>query len=227
MPFFSRSEVWHWGHEACYNLDLVICPSSAPVDFRPCARRLSRLRGFTLTEVMVVVFMIAVLAAVAAPSFIKVMRDTSLSRLNMQFAEIYRKAYIESAEQSTYLVRWTGGNTPQIELVKATLDTPFPTLVSPRRCNAIDWTDPAHLRQVLTIRTTSIPQYASVGYLTNTNEEKPKADVCYSQRRAYVRYDEGVFTDMPGAGRIYVKNLQSNVMRRVLIPSYGLPRLIQ
>jgi hypothetical protein len=67
----------------------------------------------------------------------------------------------------------------------------------------------------------------TVGYLTNTNVEKPKADVCYSQRRAFVRYDNGVFDDMQGAGRVYVKNVQSNMTRRVLIPSFGLPRLIQ
>jgi prepilin-type N-terminal cleavage/methylation domain-containing protein len=185
------------------------------------------LRGFTLTEVMVVIFMIAVLAAVASPSFVKVMRDTSLSRMNMHIAEVYRKAYVESAEQSTYLVRWSGGSAPKIELVKSTLDSQFPSLVSPRRCNAIDWTDPAHVRQTIYFTSTLIPQYASLGYLTNNNEEKPKSDVCYSQRRAFVRYDDGAFADMPGAGRIYVKNLQTNVLRRVLIPSFGLPRMIQ
>lgn len=173
------------------------------------------------------IFMIAILAVVASPSFIKVMRDTGLSRMNMQIAEVYRKAYIESAEQSTYMVRWTGGTTPRIELVKATLDTALPTLVSPRRCNAIDWTDPAHTRQTLNFRGDLIPKYATVGYLTNTNTEKPKADVCYAQRRAFVRYDENAFSDMPGAGRVYVKNMQSNMIRRVLIPSFGLPRLIQ
>jgi len=176
---------------------------------------------------MVVIFMIALLAAVASPSFIKVMRDTSMNRLNMQIAEVYRKAYIESAAQSTYLVRWTGGTTPNIQLVKATLDTATPTLVSPRRCNAIDWTDAAHTRQTLFFKTDMIPQFATVGYLTNTNVERPKADVCYSQRRAFVRYDDGAFTDMPGAARVYVKNMQSNIVRRVLIPSFGLPRLIQ
>jgi prepilin-type N-terminal cleavage/methylation domain-containing protein len=207
----------------------VTCPSSAQANFRRLATRAASrdLRGFTLTEVMVVIFMIALLAAVASPSFVKVWRDTSLGRLNMQIAEIYRKAYIESAEQSTYLVRWTGGDAPNIELVKATLDTPFPTLVSPRRCNAIDWTDPAHIRQTLFFNHSAIPQFASVGYVTNTNEEVYTADVCYSQRRAFVRYDNGAFTEMPGAGRVYVKNLQSNMIRRVLIPAFGLPRLIQ
>jgi prepilin-type N-terminal cleavage/methylation domain-containing protein len=185
------------------------------------------LRGFTLTEIVVVIFMIAILAVVASPSFIKVMRDSGLSRMTMQVAEVYRKAYIESAEQSTYMVRWTGGAAPSIELVKATLDTPVPTLVSPRRCNAIDWTDPAHTHQTLTFSADLIPKYATVGYLTNDNVEKTKADICYSQRRAFVRYDEGTFAEMPSAGRVYVKNLQSNMMRRVLIPSFGLPRLIQ
>ena len=207
----------------------MTCIFSAQTDFDRRKRCVTRrdLRGFTLTEIMVVIFMIAVLAAVASPSFIKVMRDSNLGRLNMQIAEVYRKAYIESAEQSTFLVRWTGGNSPNIELVKATLDTPTPTLVAPRRCNAIDWTDPAHTHQNVIIRSDLIPKYGTVGYLTNTNVEKTKADVCYSQRRAFVRYDNGTFTEMQGAGRVYVKNVQSNITRRVLIPSFGLPRLIQ
>lgn len=207
----------------------MTCTLSAPTTFRRRARCGTRrdLRGFTLTEVMVVIFMIAILAVVASPSFLKVMRDTSLSRLSMQIAEIYRRAYIESAEQSTVMVRWTGGAAPQIQLVRATLDTEFPTLVSPRRCNAIDWTDPAHIRQNLIFKADVIPQHATVGYLTNDNVEKPTADICYSQRRAFVRYDEGTFSELPSAGRVYVKNVQSNKLRRVLIPSFGLPRLIQ
>jgi len=229
IAVFKRSKAWRSRHEACYHRFLVTCPLSAPTNFKRKSRcnQHSDSRGFTLTEVIVVIFMIALLAAVASPAFARVMRETSLSRLTMQIAEIYRKAYIESAEQSTYMVRWTGGNTPKMELVKATLDTQFPTLVSPRRCNAIDWTDAAHSRQTLYFSGSIVPQYATVGYLTNTNQEKSKADVCYSQRRAFVRYYDGTFTDMPGAGRVYVKNLQSNMMRRVLIPSFGLPRLIQ
>ena len=207
----------------------MTCLNSAPIDpveRKRCVFHRSS-RGFTLTEVLVVIFLIALLAALASPSFIRVMRDSGLSRLNMQMAEVYRKAYIESAEQSTFLVRWTGGNAPQIELVKATLDSAQPTLVSPRRCNAIDWTSPDHTRQTLRFATTSIPEFATVGFTTNTNQEKSKADVCYSHRRAFVRYDEGAFTEMPGAARVYVKNVQTNVTRRVLIPSFGLPRLIQ
>jgi prepilin-type N-terminal cleavage/methylation domain-containing protein len=184
-------------------------------------------RGFTLTEILVVIFMIAILAAVASPSFVKVMRDTNLNKLQMQIAEVYRKAYLESAEQSTYLVRWTGGNTPSMELVTATLDSDTPTLVSPRRCNAIVWTDPAHARQTVYLSKTYIPQYATVGFLNNQNEEKTKADICYSQRRAYVRYDDGVFTELPGAARLYVTNTQTTVTRKVLVPAFGLPRLAQ
>jgi prepilin-type N-terminal cleavage/methylation domain-containing protein len=184
-------------------------------------------RGFTLTEILVVIFMIAILAAVASPSFVKVMRDANLNKLQMQIAEVYRKAYLESAEQSTYLVRWTGGNAPSMELVKATLDSATPTLVSPRGCNAIVWTDPAHTRQTIFLSTAYIPQFATVGFVVNQNDQKPKADICYSRRRAYVRYDDGVFTELTGAARLYVNNTQTNVMRKVLVPSFGLPRLAQ
>ncbi len=176
---------------------------------------------------MVVVFMIAVLAAVASPAFIKVMRDSNLSRVNMQIAEVYRRAYLESAAQSTNLVRFTGGAQPRFELITSTLDTPSPTLVSPRRCNAIDWTDPAHTHRFVNFRSDLIPAVGTIRYLTNTNQEMPVADVCYAQRRAFVRFDNGVFAEMQGAARVYVKNVQSSVTRRVLIPAFGLPRLIQ
>jgi prepilin-type N-terminal cleavage/methylation domain-containing protein len=225
----SRSKGWCSRHEACYHRFLVTCLNSAPNQFDRRRHRVDRgfSRGFTLTEVMVTIFLIALLAAVASPSFINVMRDTNLSRLNMQIAEIYRKAYIESAEQATYLVRWTGGNSPSIELVKATLDTETPTLVSPRRCNAIDWTAAAHTHQTYSFASPNIPEFATLGYLVNGANEAQRADICYSQRRAFVRYDNGAFANLPGAARIYVKNMRTNVTRRVLIPSFGLPRLIQ
>ncbi len=189
------------------------------------------LRGFTLTEIMVVIFMIAVLAAVASPAFIKVMRDTKLSQVNMRIAEVYRTAYLESAAQSTNLVRYTGGNPPTFELIQSTLDTAAPTLVSPRRCAAIDWTNPAHTRQQWTfaryLTDSDGEAQGTTGFVTNNNQAVTQADVCYAQRRAFVRFGNGAFVEMQGAARISVKNVQSNVTRRVLIPSFGLPRLIQ
>lgn len=207
----------------------MIYLDSAPNHFKRLRRCVANRasRGFTLTEVLVVVFMIALLAAVASPAFINVMRDTNLSRMNMSIAEIYRRAYIESAEQSTYLVRWTGGMTPQIELVQSTLDTENPTLVSPRRCGAIDWTSTAHTRRTIRLDGSDVPTLATLGFVTNTNTEVLRADICYSQRRAFIRFDDGAFAEMQGACRIYVKNVRTNVTRRVLIPSFGLPRLIQ
>lgn len=185
-------------------------------------------RGFTLTEVIVVIFLIALLAAIASPSFVRVMRDSSMSRMNMQLAEIYRRAYIESAAQSTILVRWTGGNTPNIEYVTATLDTAQPTLVSPRRCNSITWTAPEHRKQTFRFAASFIPEFATLSFTDNTNQERQFAEICYSQRRAQIRFDGvSAFVDMPGAARLSVKNVQTNVMRRVLIPAFGLPRLIQ
>lgn len=184
-------------------------------------------RGFTLTEVIVVIFLIALLAAIASPSFVQVMRDSSMNRMNMEFAELYRRAYIESAAQSTILVRWTGGNAPSIQYITATLDTQEPTLVSPRRCNAINWDDPVHRRQTFSFASSFIPEFATVAFVDNANQERQTADVCYSQRRAQIRFNGGAFVDMPGAARLSVKNMRTNVMRRVLIPAFGLPRLIQ
>ena len=179
---------------------------------------------------MVVVFMIAMLAAVASPAFIKVMRDSNLSRINMQIAEVYRTAYLESAAQSTTLVRYvpgTNGTVHRFLLIRSTLDTATPTLVSPRRCAAIDWTDPAHTERRILFRPDVIPETGIIKFLGNNNQEITPPDVCYAQRRAFVRVNNGAFVEMQGATRISVTNLQSKVARRVLVPSFGLPRLIQ
>ena len=194
------------------------------------------LRGFTLTEIVVVIFMIAVLAAVASPAFVKVMRDSNLSRLNMQIAEVYRTAYLESAAQSTTLVRYIAGD-PTVDndtatpfgfaLITSTLDTAAPTLVSPRRCAAINWDNPANTVRLVLLRRDLVPNAGTIKFLANNNQETTPPDVCYAQRRAFVRVNNGVFTEMQGVARVAVQNTQSNVTRRVLIPAFGLPRLIQ
>ncbi|MDI1445476.1 prepilin-type N-terminal cleavage/methylation domain-containing protein [Polyangium sp. 6x1] len=185
-------------------------------------------RGFTLTEILVVIFMIALLAAVASPAFIRIMRDIGLSRLTMQLAEIYRRGYVESSERATYLVRFRkpSGNL-QIETVRAALDTPTPTLISPRGCNTINWDDPALERQTFRYAKTDKKTLVDVGFLGADNSSQEIADVCFARRTAFVRYNDGAFVQMVGATKLSVTNLGNGRVRRVLVPSFGLPRVIQ
>jgi prepilin-type N-terminal cleavage/methylation domain-containing protein len=183
-------------------------------------------RGFTLTEILVVIFMIALLAAVASPSFIKIMRDIGLSRMTMQIAEIYRRGYVDSSERATSLVRFQATGNPLFETRKATLDTPTPSLVAPRGCNAIPWNDPTIERQPYNFRSADIGEFASIGFMVDGTAQTT-VDVCFSRRRAFIRYDNGAFVPLSQAGYVAVKNLKTGLVRRVLVPTYGLPRLAQ
>lgn len=191
----------------------------------------SRARGFSLTEVLVVIFMIALLAVVASPAFTRMMRDVSLSRAAMQIAEVYRRAYVESADR-TMMLRWDGSaSAPAVlEMRKAKLDDPAApkALIPPHGCNAITWTDPARYElSTLEVRGSDMKEYASLTFLDATGAAKEKADVCFSQHRAYVRFDNGSFVEMNGVSRIQVKNLKSGGVRDVLLPASGLARVSQ
>lgn len=195
------------------------------------ARSPSRVRGFSLTEVLVVIFMIALLAVVASPAFVRMMRDVGLSRAAMQIAEVYRRAYVESADR-TMMLRWDGsdGAPVLLEMRKSKLDDPQApnALVPPHGCNAIAWTDPARYeRSELNMRGSDSKEYASLTFVDAAGNPKEKADVCFSQHRAYVRFDDGAFVAMNGVSRIRVKNLKSGAVRDVLLPSSGLARVSQ
>jgi len=171
--------------------------------------------------------MIALLAAIASPAFIRIMRDIGLSRLTMQLAELYRRGYVESSEKATYLVRFNATNALKLETTRAALDTPQPTLVSPRSCNAIDWTNPLLERQTYVFSATDNKDFASVTFEAPGGAAKDTADICFSRRRAYIRFDDGAFVEMVGAAKLSVKNLATGRIRKMMIPSYGLPRVVQ
>lgn len=174
--------------------------------------------------------MISLLAAVASPSFVKIMRDIGLSRMTMQLAEIYRRAYVDSSERETSLVRFryqgAGLGTPLVETRRARIDTAPLTLAAPRRCNAINWDDPTIERQVYNLQWSGLGEYVDLDF-TNNGALHPMADVCFSRRHAFIRYDEGSFADMTTSARVGVKNLKTGLVRRVFIPTNGLPRLAQ
>ncbi|WP_248913990.1 pilus assembly FimT family protein [Polyangium aurulentum] len=191
----------------------------------------SRARGFSLTEVLVVILMIALLAVVASPAFVRMMRDVGLSRSAMQIAEVYRRAYVDSADRTT-LLRWDGSDSAPalLEMRKSKLDDPKApnALVPPHGCNAIAWNDPTRYeRSHLNMRGSDAKEYASFTFLDASGNAKEKADVCFSQHRAYVRFDDGAFVAMSGVSRVRVKNSKSGAVRDVLVPSSGLARVWQ
>lgn len=190
--------------------------------------------GFSLTEVLVVIFMIAVLAAVASPAFVRMMRDIGLSRATMQMAEMYRRAYVESARRTT-LVRWSAtppANGSMLEMRRMRLDdNAAPRLGSPQSCNAVNWNDPQKTQWEtageLNVRSASISDFGSFKLVDDAGTERAFADVCFYRNQAFVRYDQGPFVRTTGVLRLQVKNTQTNALREAMVPPYGLPRISQ
>jgi prepilin-type N-terminal cleavage/methylation domain-containing protein len=200
----------------------------------PSVKRLhlSRRRGFTLIEVLVVIFMIALLAAIASPAFVRMMRDISLSRLAMQFSEMYRRAYVESADHAVVL-RWdTTDPENLLEVRRGRLDLPgnaTPTLIPPHGCNTINWAlATSYERTTFKLRGSDTPDLASMTFLDPAGTTQSHAEICYTRHRAFVRYDQGApFVALDGVARIRVKNLKTTAVREVLIPPHGLSRVWQ
>jgi prepilin-type N-terminal cleavage/methylation domain-containing protein len=74
----------------------------------PLGRR--RLRGFTLIELMVVVVIIAVLAAISVPLFVGKMRERRSQQTALQIAGLYRDARMRALGRgAAVLVSFSGG----------------------------------------------------------------------------------------------------------------------
>lgn len=186
-----------------------------------------------MVEMLAVVAIVGMLAALATPSFIRQVRDNRVNRAATHVAEAYRHARMRALGRGTaVLVRWnsTGGANSKGRLETfepGTLANAFPN----PSCAGPDWATAASNRRVdfLELGNGLYDDAAVAFFREGASTSQTTADICFTPRgRTYIRNGTaGAFTALSGAARYNVTNTATpgRAARQVFVPPNGVARL--
>lgn len=191
-------------------------------------------RGYTLLELLTVVVLIGVLAAVASPSFIRLMRDRGVSRATLHLMDAYRTAQARALEREVMVVRWTSGGgpggVPRVELWEA-VSTDI--AAQPPSCAGIAWgPGSANSRLLAGMNFSPNPSNAQNTDESGATELAPPvftdpdgaaqafAEICFTGRgKTFVRYVAGdPWATLAGVPSIAMINKRTGFKRTIFIP---------
>lgn len=196
---------------------------------RGARQRSTGRRGFTLVELLAAVVIIAVLAALATPSFIAMMRDRRVTGAAQILADSYREARAESLRRGiAVLVRWRpGGGKGSVEIREAVVPLAGTAVI--KGCTTADWSSGSIETRSVSLINLATPRYelAQIQLKDEAGQDASFSDVCFApDGRTYKTYAEGGSPDLlTGVPYFEVKNTQTTTIRKVFVPPNGIARM--
>lgn len=176
------------------------------------------------------IVIIALLAALATPSFIAMMRDRRVTQVGISLADTYREARSRAlARGIAVAVRWKsdGSGKGTIEIREALVLLPGQGVT--KSCHTADWSTGSADTRMVTLQSfaSSIYELADIKLFTQAGLDSPFGETCFApDGRTLVRYSDGAaFEPLAGVPHFEVLNTQTNFKRIVHLPPNGVARL--
>ena len=188
-----------------------------------------RRRGYTLVELLAAILIIALLAALATPSFIAMIRDRRVVRAGIFMIDTYRAARTRALSRGIAVqVRWSADGTGRGVVQMREAIVAAAGAGAAKGCTKADWSDgSAETREVSKYDFGGTTyELANMKLFATDGAESQIGNVCFApDGQAWVRYaDNGGWTKLTGVLRYDVTNTRTNFKRIVFVPPNGVAR---